>query len=244
MRVVDEGGQPVDGARVYHNGVLVTDADGQPILTRFGGVLNFPSLQPGDTLVALALQEQRATVRRAHDGDADPCYPGQPWAYRVYLTSADVGGDGSLGMYHVPDPGAGEHRLVVRRTNPLVLFNVVVSVEWDADDEYLAEIERAARRASDYLYDLTDGQMAFGHVTVYDNGGHWADADVQISTRNTARPYAYVGGITSADKSYVIRVGRYWDGSSSDRGPWDRPEGYRTLGHEFGHYALYDEYFA
>jgi hypothetical protein len=55
-----------------------------------------------------------------------------------------------------------------------------------------------------------------------------------------------VGGITADDKSHVIRIGRAWDGSSGDQGPWDEPDGYRTLAHEFGHYALYlyDEYFA
>jgi hypothetical protein len=36
-----------------------------------------------------------------------------------------------------------------------------------------------------------------------------------------------------------------WDGSSGNQGYWDEPNGYRTLIHLFGHYALYlyDEYF-
>ena len=73
-----------------------------------------------------------------------------------------------------------------------------------------------------------------------------ADADVQISAKNIVRPHAYIGGITSDDKSKVIRVGRFWDGQTGNQGPWDAPEGYRTLAHELGHYALYlyDEYFA
>jgi len=84
-----------------------------------------------------------------------------------------------------------------------------------------------------------------GQVSIYDNAQHWADADIQISTKNIVRPHAYVGGITSDDKSHVIRVGRQWDGNRGDQGPWDEPSGFRTLAHEFGHYALhlYDEYF-
>jgi hypothetical protein len=88
--------------------------------------------------------------------------------------------------------------------------------------------------------------MAFGQVTVYDDARYWSDADLQISAKNVVRPHAYIGGLTAGDRSHVIRVGRFWNGSSGNEGAWDAPDGYRTLGHEFGHYALhlYDEYFA
>lgn len=245
VRVVDEGGRPVDGARIYRNGALVVGPDGLPLLTRNGGVLDFPSLEPGDTLAALVAVEQQPTVRQAHDGDPDPRFPGQQWAYRVHLTSLDIAPDGSPTQYRVPSPSAGEHRLVVRKTNTLVLFNVVASIEWDADAGYMNEISTALRLASDYLYDVTDGQMALGSVAIYDNGLHWADADIQFSTRNTTRPHAYIGGIVAQDPSRVIRVGRYWSGVYSHTGRWDAPAGFRTLVHEFAHYALhlYDEYF-
>lgn len=245
-RVVDESDEPVNGARIYHNRRLVTGADGQPLLTRNGGVLNFSSLQPGDTLVAVALQDQRSTSRQGHDIDPDPRYPGQAWAYRVYVTSMEIDDQGTPHVYRVPDASAGEHRLVVMRTNPLVLFNVVVSIEWDATITYTDQISRALTLASAYLYDLTDGHMALGRVSIYDNGDYWADADIQISAKNIVHPHAYIGGITSEDKSHVIRVGRYWDGQTGNQGAWDEPDGYRTLAHEFGHYALhlYDEYFA
>jgi hypothetical protein len=41
-------------------------------------------------------------------------------------------------------------------------------------------------------------------------------------------------------------VGRFWDGNSGNQGAWNETDGFRTLAHEFGHYALhlYDEYFA
>jgi hypothetical protein len=87
--------------------------------------------------------------------------------------------------------------------------------------------------------------MAFGRVAIYDKAQFWADADFQFSTKNTVRPYAFIGGITSADEAHTIRVGRFWDGGSGNKGDWNEPKGYRTLVHEFGHYALYlyDEYF-
>jgi hypothetical protein len=126
-----------------------------------------------------------------------------------------------------------------------VLFNLLVSIEWDAEAAYTSEIARAARAASDFLYDMTDGQMAFGEVAIYDNAEHWTEADIQIVASNIVRPHAYVGGIGGNDRAHVIRLGRAWDGTSGNQGHWDAPDGYRTLAHEFGHYALYlyDEYF-
>jgi hypothetical protein len=139
----------------------------------------------------------------------------------------------------------GRQILTTSVENTLVLFNIVVSIEWDADDAYMQTISNAFKLASDYLYDMTDGQMAFGQVKIYDNARYWSHADFQISTKNTVRPYAFIGGITSEDTAHSIRVGRFWSGSSGNEGDWDQPYGYRTLVHEFGHYAFYlhDEYF-
>jgi hypothetical protein len=54
-----------------------------------------------------------------------------------------------------------------------------------------------------------------------------------------------VGGLTADDRSQIIRLGRHWDGNVGRQGDWDRPNGFRTWIHEFGHYGLYlyDEYF-
>ena len=225
MHVVDQLSKPIEGAVVY--------VDGQPLgESNQAGMINSQPLALGTPLVAVAELEEMPTTRAVHDG----------WAYRTYLTSLDWEGD-------EPQPylvqGPGEQRLVLNPARPLVLFNLLVSIEWDATDEYLDQITRAMQHASDYLLDVSDGQMAFGHVSIYENAEHWTDADIQISTKNIVRPHAHLGGITDADTSHVIRLGRAWDGNSGAEGPWDAPDGYRTIVHEFGHYALrlYDEYF-
>lgn len=232
--VVDASGAPLIDAVVYHNGALVKDEAGRAQRTNIAGDLALPNLRVGDTLVAMAVQEQRQSPRANHDG----------WAYQVNTTSLTVKPTGSLEAYVVAEP-TGRQTLTVRPGNPLVAFNLVVSIEWDADDAYIAQIARAMRGASDALFDMTDGQMAFGQVAIYDQARHWAAADIQIATRNTVRPHAYIGGIVSPDTSWVIRIGRGWDGLTGDSGPWDQPNGYRTIAHEFGHYALYlyDSYF-
>jgi len=232
--VLDEEGLAVAGACIYQNGVPT-------IATDDAGISVPPTLTVGDTLVALQPVTQSLTIREGH---ATPDSDGAKWAYRTCLTDMTITPEGIQRTHVVTQ--TGQQRLVIKKSSSLVLFNLVVSIEWDATVTYTQGISRAVQYASDYLYDVTDGQMAFGQVTIYDNGNHWADADVQISTQNIVRPHAYVGGITSNDKSHVIRIGRFWDGNSGSQGTWDEPDGYRTLGHEFGHYALhlYDEYFA
>ncbi len=231
-KVVDEIGQPIEGALVYYDGQLVTTDGSTPALTDANGVLELDNPTPGKPLVGLVQVYQQSTNRAGHSA----------WAYRTYLTSLNLDDEGNPHPDTIGQPG--QQLVTIRKNNPLILFNIVVSVEWNADEAYLATIENAFRQASDFLYDVTDGQMAFGQVTIYDNTGYWADADFQISVKNTVRPYAFVGGITSG-KNHAIRVGRFWDGSSSNHRDWDQPSGYRTLIHNFGHYALhlYDEYF-
>lgn len=100
-----------------------------------------------------------------------------------------------------------------------MLYDLLVSIEWDATAEYMSEVERAMQRAFDYLLDVIDGQMAFGHVSIHENAEHWTDADIHISTKNTVRLHAYIDDITDTDTSYTIRLGRAWNGKSGSEGP-------------------------
>lgn len=228
--VVDSNQQPVEDANVFWNGRPVTDTLGKPAVTDAAGNLILSDAQPGDRLVALQLLHEEPTVRQAHDG----------WAYRVYRTNLSIAADSRVNGHVMA--ASGQQTLTV--SSPLVLFNLLISLQWNATPEYLAELSRAAQLASDYLYDVTDGTMAFGQVAIYDNAQHWTEADVQVLVRNNVRPYAYIGGLVSTDTADVIRVGRRWDRYAGP-GAWDQPDGYRTLIHEFGHYALHlhDSYF-
>ncbi len=230
---VISGTQPVEGAAIYQAGQLVTKTVSSSYLTNRAGLGSLENPISGQPLIALKQTKEQTTTRAAHDG----------WAYRTYLTSLNLDDGGNPQPDTIGNPG--QQLITIRPDDSLTLFNIVVSIEWDATEEYIADIEDAFRKASDYLYDVTDGQMAFGQVSIYDNAEHWADADFQFSTKNTVRPYAFVGGIISEDKAHTIRVGRFWRREGGNRGAWNEPDGYRTLIHEFAHYALYleDEYF-
>ncbi len=123
-------------------------------------------------------------------------------------------------------------------TPNLVLFNVLVALEWEPDDEYLRQLRWAFRRASDFLYDVTDGRMAFGQVLLGD--ATWLDcADIQIMASNRFHPRSWVGGLHEQEKYIPIRLGRgLWNQRNRVAIPWDEPEAYRALIHEWAHYAL------
>lgn len=159
----------------------------------------------------------------------------------------------------------------------LTTFPVTISLEWQpgnngrdlaslegcrlpsgAQASYLEDLAQAMRSAAAYLYDVSEGQMTFGDVTIYTGGEHWNDADIRILANNNYRPSALIGGyvsqtttISNADKSLNLRLrpgqillGRQWDGQSGACGPWSSPAGVRTIVHEWMHYALnlWDEY--
>ncbi len=226
IRVVRQNNQPISGATVYSNGRLLG-------VTGQGGLLGSPPLETGTKLLALVKQAEQPTNRLAHSG----------WAYQTYITNVVVDAEGDTHFFIVDKPG--EQSLTISHTNTLVLFNLVVSVEWDATEAYLQDVQKAIDKAADFLYDVTDGQMTFGQVAIYDNAEHWTETDIQISTKNVVRPHAYIGGIFDQDTAHLIRVGRFWDGYTANKGAWSKEEGFKTLVHEFGHYGLglYDEYF-
>jgi len=98
--------------------------------------------------------------------------------YTVYHTSGVPSRDG-LDAFTVEDPGVQE--LVVSAQYPLILFDLTVSLEWDAREDtlFLDQLESDVRRASELLYDWTNGQAALGRVTVYHDKKYWQDAHVQ-----------------------------------------------------------------
>jgi hypothetical protein len=179
--------------------------------------------------------------------------PGRNLAYTAYNTSWSANHD---------TPVWATNNIVIRSDQPLVLFDVAVAVEWEptADSSYLKELEQGLAQASTYLYDITDGQMAFGSWQITTGGHGWESADLRIRTANDYRPSAQVGGIVASATPYTaatgnstvyapgaIVLGRYWDGVTAadpNNGAWNQPAAYRTLVHEWLHYALflYDEY--
>ncbi len=126
---------------------------------------------------------------------------------------------------------AGSRRL-------LCLFNVLVALEWRPNPAYLRQLQWSFRQASDFLYDVTDGYMALGQV-VFGGIELMECADIQIFASSRLFPRSWVSGMYEEQKHSPIRVGRgLWKKNTRTLIPWDEPEGFRILVHEFAHYAL------
>ncbi len=175
---------------------------------------------PSFTLEPLHHDETAAALTAFFSGELD-------WAYRCYSVKAGPNSE-------VPVDPAGRRLF----QSHLYLFNVIVACEWQPSELELATLERAVRRAADFLYDVTDGWMTFGQVVF--GGPELLDcADIQLFASNRLLPRSWVGGLHEPLKYMPIRVGRgLWQKNRGVSLPWDEPEGYRVLVHEWAHYAL------
>jgi hypothetical protein len=126
----------------------------------------------------------------------------------------------------------------------LFLFNVIVALEWLPSPTTIQQLMSAFRSASDFLYDCTNGYMAFGQV-IFANRTLLDKADIQIMASNRFHPRSLVNALNEPNKFSPIRLGRgLWSKNNSVVIPWNEPIAYRTIIHEWGHYALslHDEY--
>ncbi|MFC2085832.1 T9SS type A sorting domain-containing protein [Bacteroidota bacterium] len=133
-----------------------------------------------------------------------------------------------------------------------VVFNLVVSIEWPASSDYAVGLVSAFAYASNYLFDVSNGQARFGKIAIYDDKTNWNDADVRMHASNTQWPRAKVWGIDEAEGSLNMPPKHYGGDTEAnvneiypdvDIDPSNIATAL-TLGHEFGHYGfgLYDEY--
>lgn len=246
MRLVDEGGVAVAQEQVrilcYATPAGLTPQTDLLYTTDGNGNVREP-LSPGCNYVAV--------LRPIHTQSSGK--PGRGDSYIVYHTSWPAGSRALL-------PAQGV--ITTSSSYPLVLFDVAAALEWEpaATSSYVADLRAGLLAASGYLYDLTEGQMAFGPLQITTGSTAWAGADLRLRAANDFRPTAQVGGMVPLPISYTtqtgerpvyapgaIWLGRAWDGRDGVdpvAGSWAMPDAYRTIIHEWLHYALflYDEY--
>ncbi len=124
------------------------------------------------------------------------------------------------------------------------LFNLILAFEWNPSPQYIQRIQIAVKKASNVLYDVTDGFMAIGQVILADRS--LLDiADIQIMSSNRFHPRTWNSALLDPDKYQPIRIGRgLWRKDQGFVMSWDESDAHRVLVHELGHYALglVDEY--
>lgn len=230
-RVTDIRGTPVPGADV----VLLRD--GQEVArgsADAAGAFRFAGLEPLPHRVRASAVVHREPAAKAERADVDGLL------YDVLLTSETIDDAGRTAL---PELLPGSGRAVVL-SRSVTRYSLLVSVEWDAPRDYLESVARGMRRAAEFLYSASDGQLTFGRVAIHDAGRDWNSADFWDWANNSVHPNASVAGIRHryhpqyAPWNTAINFGRQWAPA------WDEPGLYRTVVHEFGHYGLglYDEY--
>ncbi len=232
----------VSGALVYRlpagqeeGGAVLADGAGRAFRTDGQGYLpGRGRLDPGDRL--LALLPVSATE-----------------SYTLYHTNG-IPTDTGLEAYTVP-PGGGVHSLTVSSANPLLLFNLDVSLEWDAHNNpaYLQDLASDLKRASKHLYDFTNGQAALGRVTVHQNADNWLASHVVVQATNRLRPLAAQGGLVltptidpqhnTPTDTIVYDIGQVRMGAVWNRYGTPNPDASSdwaiTFAHELAHYLLF-----
>jgi len=108
-------------------------------------------------------------------------------------------------------------------------FDLILSLRHNADATRIQQWERSFRRASEILFDATDGQMQLGKIFVANNfqGNQEADAWLLDTAGTSSSP---LGGIGTSSLHINLK-------SDEKNKPF-------IIIHEFGHYGLflYDEY--
>ncbi|MCB8954432.1 MAG: VCBS repeat-containing protein [Ardenticatenales bacterium] len=255
--VTQRDGQPAVGAVVYNktgttlSAAILRDNAGIPYTTNEDGILQGRAIiRAGDQLVALwpvptETQQLSTTLRIPFAGNYTLFFSSSP-PTETGLAFTPVAAEGGL----LP--------LTVSHRQPLLLFHLNVSLEWDArqDELFLRELEQSFRQAATLLYDVSNGQVALGQINLFHDKAYWGQSDILIYADNGLRPSAAIGGIISqtvADPgnsetghapvpdAYLpgsIRMGTVWDPygeRTADLGE----EWTRALAHELAHYLLF-----
>ncbi len=238
IRVMN-GAEPAVNALVYRlpqgstrNGIPLADLALVPFRTDAQGYLmGRAEINPYDQLLALAPQFISTT-------------------YTTYFTNGSVNTLGITGTVVAP---TGVQTLTVSAENPLILFDLIMSLEWDSsqDPAYLEQLQANIQRASEYLYDFTNGQVALGKVDVYQNADAWVDSHITVYANNRMRPWAIEGGVVITTTHDPISPTMTYDmGQLSIGSIWNRygipgqsmgDDWPIILAHELSHYLLFQD---
>lgn len=240
VRVVDAQGLPVSDALVYHQPMglqgrasLFKTQSERTVRTNNQGYLQGRGvLSNGDQLVALA------PITTTH-------------AFTLYHMSA---APTQAGLEPFVVTATGVQTLTVSAANPLALFNIDISLEWDAhnDGTFLADLRNAIEKSSDILFDVSEGQVALGDVRVHQDKDQWVTSDVVLYASNSIHPRASMGGVVitaTADigihdvipDAYLpgqIHMGPLWDPFGQSEAEL-RQDWWLAFAHELSHYLFF-----
>ncbi len=239
---------PVEFCEPAVGAELFTPAGGDPIaVAGADGYVDSSLIALGDELWA------RLAVARPSDRSV------------LYATSPQVTTVTGDSFQFYSDSEGRELRMAVSRDKPLLLYDLDLSAQWYLQDDpgRIDWLRTNLIRASDYLYDFSEGQFALGRVTVRQMYEGWDGANIKLLTSNVLHPNAVVGGIVLTETSDIsstilitytpgsIFMGSYWNRFGEPPGQEVKYQGVVVteaemrddwaiaLAHELGHYLLF-----
>jgi Secretion system C-terminal sorting domain/Beta-propeller repeat len=208
------------------------------------GLLHLPSAEyePGKPFLLTTKLTSLPAVKQGHEMVDDVVYD-------IYVDNLNIDKTGKIrAAFLEPNKNDTTHTYL---EHTWVGFNLVVSIEWEASDEYIRELKSAFLNASNYLYDIANGHACLQNIAIYDNGSQWDNADIRIHANNREWPRTIINGYKWEMRGYVKLPPQSF-GSAIDNinRVYDEPLtpdnyiNYYYIIHELGHYffGFYDEY--
>jgi len=205
------------------------------------------NLKQGDQIKLEKLIHTRFAIKTGHEAFGNKLED-------IYLNNMKFDGAGNPNYYSLTDNST--QTIFIDHT--MIHCFLVVSVQWEAKREYLDSLSSWCKYMSEFLYDVTDGQLFVEGISINDNFEKWNQADIRIFASNMVWPCANVDGIHSSDDKHhcVNFPRRFFGNSDADRNNNNRSNWFitdeamnslfesSTIGHELGHYmfGFYDEY--
>jgi hypothetical protein len=142
------------------------------------GECYIPSVKLNDRIRASYIAQTWYTCR-----DYRLIEPGQDMGMRTFIDTDTRDGNANLSPYVVNTTASVVN---LQLSHAFLRFDLGMSTEWDmlGNDPYWAQLRQGCQTASDYLWDVSDGQMALGQIAVWDNQNQWGEADVRIESAN------------------------------------------------------------
>ena len=205
--VRDQDNGIVSGAEVWQEGTLRGTTD-------IACVLTLQNAQAGDHLQVRKLVATLLTDKGAHDG----------WGAHVYHTNIAQNDDGSQTDHTITDPAAMQ-TVVIRKNRSQIGFNIVGSYTYNPTQANHEDLRKGLKKASKYLFDVSDGQMFFEKIRLFEGGTNLDDADFQFDV--ISWPKADAGDIFGFrdDSTHIYMCGFGFDGSSCTQNTWHTPNG-------------------
>jgi hypothetical protein len=169
--------------------------------------------------------------------------------FTVYADNLIIDKDGKVSAQTLPASIADTAKVYLSHTS--FGFNLLVTIEWPAHQDYVDGLRLAFLNANNLLFDISNGQAFFEKVAVYDDKSFWNDADMRIYASNAQWPEAQHYGIKDRDgilhmppKHFGSKQANIYRTYREENLNVNAPKHFSTIVHEFGHYGFgfYDEY--